>query len=52
MIQPEGFNHPYDISKSENASKDSLYLKQISQSWSIHFDEIIKVVNSSKNLIR
>ena len=50
MIQPEGFNDPYDISKSENASKDSLWLKQISQSWSIRFDEIIKVINSSRTL--
>ena len=47
MIQPEGFSDPCDISKSENASKYSRQLKQISQSWSKSFDEIIKVINSS-----
>ena len=42
MIQPEGFVDPNNARKICKLKKSIYGLKQASQSWNIHFDEVVK----------
>src|SRR3954463_16805036 len=49
MIQPEGFVSPEDAGKVCKLQRAIYGLKQASQSWNKHFDEVIKVFRFIKN---
>ena len=42
MIQPEGFIDPTNAGKVCKLRKSIYGLKQASQSWNLHFDEVVK----------
>jgi hypothetical protein len=42
MIQPEGFIDPKHAGKIYKLQKSIYGLKQASQSWNLHFDEVVK----------
>jgi hypothetical protein len=41
MVQPEGFVDPKDANKVCKLQRSIYGLKQASQSWNLHFDEVI-----------
>ena len=49
MMQPEGFVDPSNAEKICNLRKSIYGLKQASQSWNIHFDEVVKGFDFIKN---
>ena len=49
MIQPEGFVDPKNARKICKLQKSIYGLKQASQSWNIHFDEVVKGFGFIKN---
>jgi hypothetical protein len=42
MVQPEGFVDPKDANKVCKLQSSIYGLEQASQSWNLHFDEVIK----------
>jgi hypothetical protein len=42
MVQPKGFVDPKDVDKVCKLQRSIYGLKQASQSWNLHFDEVIK----------
>ena len=49
MIQPEGFVNPANAGKLCKLRKSIYRLKQASQSWNLHFDEVVKEFGFIKN---
>ena len=49
MMQPEGFVDPNNAGKICKLHKSIYGLKQASQSWNIHFDEVVKGFDFIKN---
>ena len=49
MIQPEGFADPKNAGKICKLQKSIYGLKQASQSWNLHFDEVVKGFGFIKN---
>ena len=49
MMQPEGFVEPTNAGKISKLQKSIYGLKQASQSWNIHFDEVVKGFGFIKN---
>jgi hypothetical protein len=48
MTQPEGFVNPKHTEKICKLQKSIYGLKQASQSWNTHFDEVVKEFASSR----
>jgi hypothetical protein len=49
MMQPEGFVDPTNAGKICKIQKSIYGLNQASQSWNIHFDEVVKEFGFIKN---
>jgi hypothetical protein len=50
MTQPKGFIDPKHAGKICNLQKSIYRLKQASQSWNLHFDEVVKGFGFIKNI--
>jgi hypothetical protein len=50
MTQPEGFVHPKHAEKICKLQKSIYGFKQVSQSWNLHFDEMVKGSGFIKNV--
>jgi hypothetical protein len=49
MMQPDDFVNPKSASKICKFQKSNYGLKQVSQSWNIHFDRVVKGFGFIKN---
>jgi hypothetical protein len=50
ITQPKGFVDPKHARKIYKLQKSIYELKQVSQSWNLHFDEVVKGFDIIKNV--